>query len=259
MNYYKLVGYDCPLRRYPSPAVPIVRNLFGKYKAVYLNDDLQIKTEPVSATAKFFRLSDCDDNLRKKLEKFDCSKQRLFALSENDVECYEVDKETNFFIQLLSDNNFSKHDPFARVLLAKATGLEEILRKEFKFYEQNLQGHNRTFWEQDKEALIESLYRRRREKRSRRKLEAERRGREEQRWKKVIYDVRKVIVYVMLGLSIVLFSGIFIILFVVALKMISSEVELVLNSGKKLTEVAKVVGLGSFYVFSVYFIVRGLI
>ena len=160
---YKLVGYLCPLRGYPSPAVPIIRNLFGKYKAVYLicnNDNLELQTEPVVATADFFRLSDCEKSIKKKLKKFDYSKHRLFAISESNVDFYEPKDETYFFIKLLIDKNFSKEESLVRVLLAKATGVRDFFDRESLIYEQYLQDNYPSeveFWNEDKKAIDNKL------------------------------------------------------------------------------------------------------
>jgi hypothetical protein len=157
---YKLVGYDCPLGSYPSPAVPIVYDSNNKYKAVYLDDFLKVYIDSVVETASFFRLSDCDINAKKKLEKFDYRKHRLYALSKSNVEFYEIEDETYFFVKLLIDSNFSKDNLLTRVLLAEATGIKDLLNRELQNYEQYLQEHKRNwlkFFEQEKNAFREKI------------------------------------------------------------------------------------------------------
>jgi Double-GTPase 2 len=157
---YKLVGYDCPLGSYPSPAVPIVCDYNNKYKAVYLDDNLKLCIDSVVETASFFRLSDCDINAKKKLEIFDYRKHRLYALSEDNVECYKVEDEIAFFVGLLRDSNFSKDNLLVRVSLAEATGKKDLLDRELQNYEQYLQEHKPNwlnFWYEEKKAFNEKF------------------------------------------------------------------------------------------------------
>ncbi|MFS0519084.1 GUN4 domain-containing protein [Nostoc sp. UIC 10607] len=157
---YKLVGYDCPLGSYPSPAVPIVYDSNNKHKAVYLDDNLKVYIDSVVETASFFRLSDCDKNARKKLKKFDYRKHRLYALSKSNVDFYEIEDETYFFVKLLIDSNFCKDNPLTRVSLAEATGIKDLLNRELQNYEQYLQEHKRNwlkFWEQEKNTFREKI------------------------------------------------------------------------------------------------------
>ncbi|WP_187308280.1 GUN4 domain-containing protein, partial [Nostoc cycadae] len=160
---YKLVGYDCPLGNYPSPAVPIVYDSNNKHKAVYLeyqDDNLKVYIDSVVETASFFKLSDCDKNIREKLKKFDYRKHRLYALSKSNVDFYEIEDETYFFIKLLIDSNFAKDNPLTRVSLAEGTGIKDLLNRELQNYEHYLQEHKRNwlkFWEQEKNAFREKI------------------------------------------------------------------------------------------------------
>ena len=152
-----LVGYDCPLGSYPAPLVPIICEN-DKYKAVYLDEDLQLHTHPVVST-NFSNLSDCEESIKKKLEKFDYCRHRLFAISESDIEFYEIKLEKSFFINLLSDDNFSENNPFVRVSLAEATGYNSLLRRELKNYEQYISKKSTwvDFWKEDKKVFEEKI------------------------------------------------------------------------------------------------------
>jgi hypothetical protein len=156
--FYTTIGYDCPLGTYPSPAVPIICNLFnGQYKAVYLDDNLKIHTDPVLRKAKFSKLS---ITIKKKLKEFDYRKHRLYAISESNVDFYETHKEKEFFIQLLEDKNFSKDNPFVRVSLAEETGEQYIFRRELQNYEQYLEKHDPNllpFWNEEVEILLKNF------------------------------------------------------------------------------------------------------
>jgi hypothetical protein len=137
---FKLVGYDCPIGRYPSPATPIVDNPRynddnDRYMAVYLDDDWQVDTEPVPANSKFIKLSPAQ-NKKLGLGKFDCHKQRLFAVSENDIRPYQVQREKLFFGGLLSDENFSREDPFFRISLAEEIKDQNLIEEELVAGEQ---------------------------------------------------------------------------------------------------------------------------
>jgi hypothetical protein len=130
----ELVGYVCPIGRYPSPAIPIVDNPHynddnDRYLAVYL-DKIGSKTdETVHTKSKFVKLS---SSQKKELVNFNCLKERLFAVSKSDI-CsypYQVEAEREFFEKLLKDRNFSREDPFFRISLAEEVGKLDLLKTE---------------------------------------------------------------------------------------------------------------------------------
>jgi hypothetical protein len=163
LDDYKLEGYDCTLGGYPSPLIPIIsRN--SEYQAVYFDDNFQIQLRRIDAidsdtTAKFSYLSNCHEDIKNKLEKFDYRKHKLFAKDENNVEFYEVEDETYFFVKLLIDKSFSKDNPFVRVSYAKSTGIKHLIDREKENYEQYLKtkskDREKKFWEKYKSFTVE--------------------------------------------------------------------------------------------------------
>jgi hypothetical protein len=163
LDDYKLEGYDCTLGSHPSPLIPIIsRN--SEYQAVYFDDNFQIQLRRIDVidsdtTAKFSYLSNCHEDIKNKLEKFDYRKHKLFAKDENNVEFYEVEDETYFFVKLLIDKSFSKDNPFVRVSYAKATGIKDLIDREKENYEQYLKtkskDREKKFWEKYKNFTVE--------------------------------------------------------------------------------------------------------
>jgi hypothetical protein len=163
LDDYKLEGYDCTLGSYPSPLIPIIsRN--SEYQAVYFDDNFQLQLRRIDAidsdtTAKFSYLSNCYEDIKNKLEKFDYRKHKLFAKDENNVEFYEVEDETYFFVKFLIDKSFSKDNPFVRVSYAKATGIKDLVDREKENYEQYLNEYSKNrekkFWEKYKNFTVE--------------------------------------------------------------------------------------------------------
>jgi hypothetical protein len=132
---FTLIGYDCPLVIYPAPVVPIVTDIYGNYKAVYLDDangNIRVQTEPVDRNSTFTKLSELSEGTINSLKKFDCQQHRLFAMSENDVCFYEVKNQSKFFCDLLEDRNFANDRPFVRIDFAKATKSRQIIYRELR-------------------------------------------------------------------------------------------------------------------------------
>jgi hypothetical protein len=130
---FTLIGYDCPLVIYPAPVVPIVTDIYGNYKAVYLDDangNIRVQTEPVDRNSTFTKLSELSEGTINSLKKFDCQQHRLFAIAENNVCFYEVNNQSKFFCDLLKDRNFTNDRPFVRIDLAKATKNRKLICKE---------------------------------------------------------------------------------------------------------------------------------
>lgn len=142
---FELVGYDRPLGRYPSPARPIVKNPSYtndiEYLAVYLDDDLQMDSEPVHPKSKFIKLSPTQKQ-KFNLNNFDCRKHRLFAVSKSVIRFYNPLYEKCFFGGLLSDEDFSREDPFFRISLAKEVRDQSLLNRELDSAEQYLRQKN---------------------------------------------------------------------------------------------------------------------
>jgi|LakMenEpi03Aug12_release.lakeMendotaPanAssembly.Ray.scaffolds.fasta_scaffold348401_1 hypothetical protein len=149
MESFKVIGYVCPLGRYPSPITPIVEDDKGNYNAVYLsydreNNNLDLITEPVRPNSKFSRLSDLPEHQKNKFEQlqFDYRRQRLFAISEEDIKPYDAEKEVSFFTQLLDDKDFFRDEPFVRISLAKGTQDSYLLYHELGSCKLYLQEYN---------------------------------------------------------------------------------------------------------------------
>lgn len=149
MERFKVIGYACPLGRYPSPITPIIEDDKGKYNAVYLNYDkennLDLVTEPVRPNSKFSRLSDLPEDQKNKFEQlqFDYRRQRLFAISEEDIKCYDAKEEASFFTELLEDKKFFRDEPFVRISLAKGTQDSSLLYYELDSCKRYLKKNNR--------------------------------------------------------------------------------------------------------------------
>ncbi|MEA5509460.1 hypothetical protein VB715_06760 [Crocosphaera sp. UHCC 0190] len=126
---FELLGHDCPLGRYPAPVVPIGRKN-NQLVAVYLDS---ATSEPaflsIDENSVFVRY---EGNFKESLFNFDCSKEKLFAISETQVMRYMSSKESDFFKSLLKDEKFSEDDPFFRFSLAKPTKDSQVIDAESK-------------------------------------------------------------------------------------------------------------------------------
>ena len=151
-----LVGHSCPIRSYPAPVIPIghKKNKKNKLVAIYLTKETNIDFFPIDIKDENIVIYNNND-LTKKLSRFNCSKHKLFAFSENQIEYYPLQEEKNYFQDLLKNKNSPIEDPFLRLSLAKVTEdtkiiLSEIRRCTIHFLE-NYQD------DQDDQELLEEL------------------------------------------------------------------------------------------------------
>ncbi len=121
---FKLIGHDNPLG-YPAPVLPIGK-LDNELVAVYATDRATV----IVLEDEEYLFIHHNDYLRETLKDFDYLNERLFAFNEDSVISYAIDNETDYFIQLLQDNSFSKENPFLRLSLAKATNDIHLLIQE---------------------------------------------------------------------------------------------------------------------------------
>lgn len=139
---FELLGHSSPLGRYPSVVIPIGM-LDGKLVAVYGTDKIP---SPIAMppTRDFIKHT---PSVTKSLKRFNYSTERLFALRVTHVVAYSISDEGAFFARQLSDPNFDKTNPFARLSLAKVTADSDILRREFDRCYSHLYQHHPEFAE----------------------------------------------------------------------------------------------------------------
>jgi hypothetical protein len=95
---FTLLGHDCPFGQYPAPVVPIGR-LQGRLVAILPGETSPV-VEDLPADCHFVHY---DRLMRKKLRTFDYQSERLFAFSDQEVECYPAQEEKQFFQELLRE------------------------------------------------------------------------------------------------------------------------------------------------------------
>lgn len=156
LNDYKLVGYDCPLGCYPAPLTPIILTGEDEYNAVYLDDNLVCHRDPIDLRSSHSTISEED----KRFEKFDYRKDRLYAVSENDIRFYEVANQLKFFRDLLSNKEFACYDPFVRISLAEDIGDPYLLIHELGSCKDYLEEYHREllpFFDKEESRLNEII------------------------------------------------------------------------------------------------------
>lgn len=134
---FKLIGHNNPLG-YPAPVIPI-GILNNELVAIYASD--RATETVISKNSKFVKH---DENLTEFLMGFDYKNNRLFGFNMRKVELYSIDEESQYFVNLLKNANFSEENPFMRLVLAKTLGLD-ILAQEIARCGQYLENTNPDF------------------------------------------------------------------------------------------------------------------
>lgn len=122
---FLLLGHSSPLGRYPAPVVPVGR-LDEKMVAVYAGEE-ESNVVPITEDCPYVIH---DPALRRSLYGFDYRRQRLFALEEDRILSYSVEREREFFLTLLEDPQFSRDNPFLRLSLAKSSRKASAIARE---------------------------------------------------------------------------------------------------------------------------------
>lgn len=125
----KIIGHSPPLKEYPSLVAPIIITNSTKQKlVVYLeSDNPEPDIVPIDNSMKFVAH---DPEISKQLNHFSIYHHRLFALSENNLKYYRIEKESEFLSQCLEDESFATNDIFYRLSIAKETENFILFKKE---------------------------------------------------------------------------------------------------------------------------------
>ncbi len=124
---FQLTGYSHPFDEYPAPLVPIGYHQ-DELVAVYL--------DPSNPSDTFLVLDQdhpyiqFDEQLKQNLDEFNYLQDKLFAYSEDQVVLYSLDKEKEFYRDVLKDDSLSQDNPFLRYSLAKITDDIEVIEAE---------------------------------------------------------------------------------------------------------------------------------
>jgi CheY-like chemotaxis protein len=122
-----LLGHQCPLDIYPGPVVPI-GTLDRKLVAVYYHRESANQSpiiEALSESCHFVRHSDPDH-----LPPFNPVRDRLFALSQDDLRIYSARARSQFYLKLLRSPGFARDNPYLRFALAKVVGDNNTIQHE---------------------------------------------------------------------------------------------------------------------------------
>jgi small subunit ribosomal protein S2 len=124
---FLLLGHSSPLGRYPAPVIPVGR-LDEKMVAIYARGG-EPDVVPIAAGCSYVAH---DASLRRSLSEFDYRSHRLFALEEDRILSYPIEREREFFLTLLKNSQFSEDNPFFRLSLAKSSREASAIERELR-------------------------------------------------------------------------------------------------------------------------------
>jgi hypothetical protein len=158
---FKLIGHKCPLDYYPSTVLPILQDGNNLYIAYLAFVETPAKLVSINDYDVYFIKHDAKLRSSELLKNFDYGQDRLFAFAKNNVVSYRIVDQSEFFINILKDNELSKDNPFLRLSLAELTNNSSQIKKEVilcgqKVLEETPEFYN-SWYQQQEEQLKEDF------------------------------------------------------------------------------------------------------